>query len=113
MLTLCIGQIFIFISTLRNILDLLGSICKTKTGAKKSVHLGVLPLMLSMYQESLRYDHRNRNAAMRRSILLVIKACVVFSKLFLYHPLKFLKFNSSLSANFFFRQGILLGDDNK
>ena len=68
------------ILTLRNILDLLGSICKTKTGAKKSVHLGVLPLMLSMYQESLRYDHRNRNAAMRRSLLLVIKACVVFSK---------------------------------
>ena len=50
----------------------------TEAGAKKCVAQNVIPLMLSMYQESHRFDHRNRNMAVRRALLSVIKSCVNF-----------------------------------
>lgn len=64
---------------LKNCLELLHALCKSKTGAKKAVNHTVISLMLSLYQEWHRSDHRNRHISIRKSILNVIKACTLYT----------------------------------
>jgi len=51
-----------------------------ETGAKKAVSQGVMAILLDMFQEWHKTDHRNRHLALRKSILSVIKVCIGFGE---------------------------------
>ena len=49
----------------------------TEQAAKRAVDHGLMPVLFQMYTEYHWSDHRNRQIALRKAILNLIKACVM------------------------------------
>eukprot|EP00794_Sanderia_malayensis_P009853 gene9853-10864_t len=67
------------ISSAKLILEILALLTKSKIGARRAVVHGGVALLLNMFVDWHRIDHRHRQTALRKSILTVLKLIVMIN----------------------------------
>ncbi|XP_065059496.1 cytosolic carboxypeptidase 1-like [Rhopilema esculentum] len=61
------------------ILEILALLVKSKIGARRAVLQGAVPLLLNMFVDWHRTDHRHRQTTLRKSILTVLKNIIMIN----------------------------------